>query len=50
MEAYHWSMIGMTIDIFGAFFLSVEAIRLENLLKLRDIIFQRTSAAFESRE
>lgn len=36
MQPYQWSLAGLVVDIVGAFFLSVEAIKLENLAKIRD--------------
>lgn len=36
MHAYQVSMLGLVLDIFGAFFLAVEAIKLQNLEKLRE--------------
>lgn len=39
MRSYHWSMLGLVLDIFGAFLLSVEAIKIENLRNLRDRFF-----------
>ena len=39
MQPYHWSLAGLLIDVVGAFFLSVEAIKLDNVAKLRDRVF-----------
>lgn len=36
MQSYQYSMIGLSFDIVGAFLLSVEAIKLENLRAFRD--------------
>ena len=36
MHAYHITMAGLVFDIAGAFLLSVEAIKLENLHRLRE--------------
>ena len=38
MSPYYWSMLGLIFDIIGAFFISVEAITIDNLKKLRDRI------------
>lgn len=38
MQPYHWSIVGLSLDIVGAFFVSVEAIKLENLRRLRDTV------------
>jgi hypothetical protein len=35
MKPYHWTMFGLLLDIVGAFLVSVEAIRLDNLRALR---------------
>ncbi len=35
MQPYHFSMHGLALDIFGAFLVAVEAIKLENLRALR---------------
>jgi hypothetical protein len=40
VQAYQWSMLGMTIEICGVFFLSVEAIKLPNIMKLRDALLR----------
>jgi hypothetical protein len=39
MEAYQLTLIGLFAEICGVFFLSVEAIKIENFKKLRDKIF-----------
>ena len=44
MESYHFSMVGLGLDIVGAFFVAVEAIRLENLRALRDGVLRRLHA------
>ena len=36
MKSYIWSMCGLSFDIVGAFFLSVEAIKIDNIRLLRD--------------
>ena len=36
MEPAHWSMIGLLIDVVGAFLLAAEAIKVQNLLRTRD--------------
>ncbi len=36
MHAYQYTVAGLMLDIIGAFLVSVEAIRLENLRRLRD--------------
>ena len=36
MKSYYWSMCGLSLDIVGAFFLSVEAIKIDNIRLLRD--------------
>src|SRR5258708_7724716 len=38
MKAYQYSMIGLALDIIGAFLVSVEAIKLENLRLFRDAL------------
>jgi hypothetical protein len=35
MAPYQWTLMGLTTDIVGAFLLSVEAIKLENLRRIR---------------
>ncbi len=40
MESYHFTMIGLVLDIIGAFFVAVEAIKLENLRVLRERVFR----------
>lgn len=36
MQPAHWSMLGLIVDVVGAFLLSAEAIKTVNLLKFRD--------------
>lgn len=36
MDSHDWTVLGLVIDIVGALLLSVEAIKLENVRKLRD--------------
>ena len=38
MKPYHWTMLGLSFDIVGAFLVSVEAIKLDNLRILRSKI------------
>lgn len=40
MEAYHFTMLGLGLDIIGAFLVAVEAIKLENLRTLRERVFR----------
>jgi hypothetical protein len=40
MEPYHFTMLGLGLDIIGAFFVAVEAIKLENLRTLRERVFR----------
>lgn len=40
MEPYHFTMLGLGLDIMGAFFVAVEAIKLENLRTLRERVFR----------
>ena len=35
MKPFHWAILGLSLDIVGAFLLSIEAIKLHNLRKLR---------------
>lgn len=39
LKPYYFSLLGLIIDIIGVFFLSVEAIKLDNFKKIRDRIF-----------
>lgn len=39
MEAYHFTILGLILDIIGGFLVSVEAIKLENLKVLRERFF-----------
>ena len=41
MSLHHYTMIGLAIDVFGAFFVSVEAIKLENFRNFREIILKK---------
>jgi hypothetical protein len=45
MKPYHWTMLGLVFDIVGAFLVSVEAIRLDNLRALRTKILEPLHAA-----
>ncbi|MGA2770135.1 MAG: hypothetical protein ABSG26_04905 [Bryobacteraceae bacterium] len=36
MKAPHWTMLGLSLDVMGGFFLAAEAIKIPNLQKLRD--------------
>jgi hypothetical protein len=48
MEPYWWSVIGLLLDIVGAFLLAVEAIKLENLRVVRDRVLRPLSVSFRS--
>jgi hypothetical protein len=39
IKPYYFSLLGLIIDIIGVFFLSVEAIKLDNFKKIRDRFF-----------
>jgi len=39
MESYQWTQLGLLLEIFGLFFLSVQAITLPKFRALRDLIF-----------
>ena len=41
MQAYHLTMLGLVLDIVGAFLVSVEAIKMDNLRMLRDKVFNK---------
>lgn len=41
MQAHHYTMLGLEFDIVGAFLVAVEAIKLENVRRLRDGFFKR---------
>jgi hypothetical protein len=41
MQPYHFSILGLALDIMGAFLVAVEAIKLENLRALRDRVLRR---------
>lgn len=41
MQAHHFIMLGLVLDIIGAFLVSVEAIRMENIRALRDKVFRK---------
>jgi hypothetical protein len=45
MKPYHWTMLGLVFDIIGAFLVSVEAIKLENLRSLRSKVLAPVHAA-----
>jgi hypothetical protein len=38
LSAHYWTVTGLSVDIVGALLLSVEAIRLENIRKVRDTL------------
>jgi hypothetical protein len=40
MEPHQFTMLGLVLDIIGAFFVAVEAIKLENLRTLRERVFR----------
>ena len=42
MNSYSWTVLGLSIDIVGALLLSVKAINLDNLRKLRVSVLQKT--------
>lgn len=48
MKPAVWSIIGLLIDIVGVFLLSVEAIKLDNLARLRDRVVVGVRTSFES--
>lgn len=48
MKPAVWTIIGLVVDIVGVFLLSVEAIKLENLAKLRDRLIVGLRTYFES--
>lgn len=49
MGAYWWSIAGLIFSIFGGFLLSVEAIKLDNLRKLREHYLPNLFANIQSR-
>jgi hypothetical protein len=44
VQPYHFSMLGLGLDIVGAFLVAVEAIKLENLRVLRDRVLRHLHA------
>lgn len=48
MPPYLWSVTGLILDIFGAGLLAVEAIKLDNLKRLRKILEQKVSLPLQS--
>ena len=48
MPPYLWSMLGLSLDICGAFLVAVEAIKLDNFRRLRDQFLPTLTLALES--
>ncbi len=45
MQAPHWTMLGLSLDVMGAFLLAVEAIKIENLRNLRNSFLRSVHGA-----